>query len=205
MRQLNKGLPQDALKPVDAGEAEHPLFNFAEPVGLMSGDNPLYPAQAQGGQDALKRDLDSMGVRYNETEGHYGAPERSMIIYGLPKEQLQALGRKYGQEAVIHNQDGQREFIYTNGPNAGTYHPGLPTYDRWSEEEGPPEDYYTKVPGTGYVRLYFDFDDRRSVQADAAAPMPGPVSQPPAPATKHEIAHRLYGVLKKVLVEVERG
>jgi hypothetical protein len=111
-----------------------------------------------GGHEALKRDLDTMGVQHEETQGHYGMPERSFLIYGLPREHLVALGQKYGQEAVIHNEDGRREFIYTAGPNAGKMHPGLTGYEHWPEGSEPPEDYYTHVPGNGYVRLHFDFD-----------------------------------------------
>jgi hypothetical protein len=94
------------------------------PVGMISGENPRFPS-VPGGHEALKRDLDTMGVQHEETQGHYGAPERSFIIYGLPREHLVALGQKYGQEAVIHNEGGKREFIYTAGPNAGKMHPGL--------------------------------------------------------------------------------
>lgn len=149
------------------------------PVGLMSGENPRFPTQALGGHEELKRDLDTMGVQHEETEGHYGAPEKSVVIYGLPRDQLYALGQKYGQEAVIHNEGGKREFIYTNGPLAGKMHPGLPSFEHWPEGSEPPEDNFTKLPGNGYIRLHFDFDHVDAAPVMPNAPQPAPLSPPP--------------------------
>jgi hypothetical protein len=164
------------------------------PVGLMSGDNPRFPSQALGGHEELKRDLDAMGVQHEETQGHYGAPERSSIIYGLPREKLVALGQKYGQEAVIHSENGRREFIYTNGPKAGQMHPGLNSFEHWPEGAEAPEDYYTKLPGAGHVRLHFDFDN---VQHSPVVPGPPPGVVGAAPSvTKSEALHAVYKMLK---------
>jgi hypothetical protein len=186
------------------------------PVGMMSGENPRFPTQALGGHEELKRDLDAMGVQHEETQGHYGVPERSVLIYGLPRENLYALGQKYGQEAVIHNEGGKREFIYTNGPNAGKMHSGLPSFEHWPEGSEPPEDYYTKLPGNGYVRLHFDFDHVDQAPVMPNAPQPAPLSPPQGAEgtpgvphhvadetkmSKHYVGWRLYQMLK----EVERG
>ncbi len=196
------------LNPPGAGR-EHPLFDHSLPVGLMSGENPRYPTQGLAGHDELKHDLETMGVQHEETQGHYGAPERSFIIYGLPRANLVALGKKYGQEAVIHNEGGKREFIYTNGPNEGKSHPGLNTFEHWPEGSEPPEDYYTKLPSNGYVRLHFDFDHVDQTPVHPASPQPAPVAAPPPQAaegsdgvpmhvaaeaqmTKHEALHALY-------------
>jgi hypothetical protein len=154
---LSKALSPTALTPPPAEGREHPLFTHSMPVGMISGENPRFPS-VPGGHEALKRDLDTMGVQHEETQGHYGAPERSFVIYGLPRANLVALGKKYGQEAVIHNEGGKREFIYTAGPNAGKMHPGLQSLEHWPEGSEAPDDYYTHLPGNGYVRLHFDFD-----------------------------------------------
>jgi hypothetical protein len=217
---LSKADPTDVLTPPGAGR-EHPLFTHSMPVGLMSGENPRFPS-VPGGHDALKHDLDTMGVQHEETQGHYGAPERSFLIYGLPREHLMALGQKYGQEAVIHNEGGKREFIYTGGPNIGKMHPGLASFDHWAEGSEPPEDYYTKLPANGYIRLHFDFDHTDTAPVMPGAPMPAPLSAPPAATgsegvpphvaaepemSKHEAMYRLYLGLKKMapdLVEVSR-
>jgi hypothetical protein len=181
---------------------------------MISGENPRYPS-APGGHDALKRDLDTMGVQHEETQGHYGSPERSFLIYGLPREHLVALGQKYGQEAVIHNEGGRREFIYTAGPNAGKMHPGLNSFDHWPEGSEAPDDYYTHLPGNGYVRLHFDFDHTDTTPVMPGAPQPAPLSQPAAPGnngtagvpqhvaaepqmTKHEALRALYRMAKSL-------
>jgi hypothetical protein len=179
--------------------SEHPLFSFAEPIGLMSGENPAFPG-VSGGHEALKHDLQTMGVPFEETQGRYaGVPERSVIIHGLPKEHLISLGKKFGQESVIHNEGGKREFIYTNGPNEGHAHPGLPSVDQWPEGHEAPEDYYTKLPGAGHVRLHFDFDQLHPVQKQPAPPQPAPMHGAGPFYGKHEALHGLYQALKKTL------
>lgn len=187
---LFKGLPASSLQQVPAQTVEHPLFTGATSVGLVTADNPRFPS-VPGGHSALKRDLDSMGLQHQETTGRYGALENSFIVHGPTREQMYTLGKKYGQEAVIHSAGGRHEFIYTGGPNDGASHPSLPTHDYWPEGTEPPEDYYTLLPGQGSVRLHFDFD-----HVDRVPMMPAPAA-PAAPLTKHELGHRLYKALKK--------
>src|SRR5690348_6577370 len=103
----------------------HPLLDFSHPVGIMTGDNPLYPASAPGGNEGLKRELQQLGAPFEEVWGKYGGvPERSLMIHGLPREHLYSLGQKYGQESVIHSEGGQRQYLYTNGPKTGQMHVG---------------------------------------------------------------------------------
>ena len=135
----------------------HPLLTHESPVGLISGENPCHTA-VTGGHEALRRDLDRMGAQFEETWGKYGgATERSFIVYGLPLKHLLALGKKYGQEAVIHGEGGRHMFLYTNGPKAGSMHLGLSTYEHWPEGTEPPADDYTRLPGAGAIRLHFDW------------------------------------------------
>lgn len=133
----------------------HPLFTGATTVGLMSGEKPMFPSSIPGEHGALKLALQSMGLRYQETEGRYGAPEKSVIVYGPTRDQLFDLGQKFGQESVIYSERGKHELLYTNGPKIGKANPSLPKYDYFPKNA--PEDYYTRVPETGgYLRLYFD-------------------------------------------------
>lgn len=172
--------------------SEHPLFTGAESVGMITGENPVHAAAA-GGHEGLKRELQQLGARFDETEGRYGGkPERSLLVYGLPREHLFALGQKYGQEAVIHSENGKRQFMYTNGPKVGQMHVGDGADQHWAEGSQAPADDYTRVPGHGHVRLGFDW-------ANSHAAAPPPVHQPtPAamPVTKHEIGHGLYKTLR---------
>lgn len=136
--------------------AEHPLFHPAMTSGLISGEAPR-AASAPGGHDALVRDLTSMGLRHEETQGFYGGPERSVIVHGPTQQQMYDLGKKYGQESVVWGQGGKHRLLYTTGENAGQYHPAKNVV-RHSPE--PPNDYYTTLPGMGHVTLYFDFDKK---------------------------------------------
>lgn len=193
---LKKDAPA-GFQQVPHGASEHPLFTGATPIGLMSGEEPRFPS-APGGQEGLKRDLDAQGLKYEETEGRYGSPERSLIIHGPTREQMATLGKKYGQEAVVHSQNGKHQMLYTNGPNEGKHHPSLGTYDYWNQGQELPEDYYTKIPNQGAVRLHFDFNQlHHEPLAMPAQPAPLPPPQP-AQITKYEIGHKLYTQLNKL-------
>lgn len=137
----------------------HPLLKPLKPIGVMSGENPRFPS-LPGGHEGLKSHLDKLGFPYEEVLGHYGSPERSLIIHGIPRAKLFELGKKFGQESVIHGDAGHHEFIYTNGPDEGLAHPGLPTYETWTKDQGTPDDYWTKLPSGDSFRLHFDFDKR---------------------------------------------
>ena len=166
----------------------------------MSGDRPSFPS-APGGQDALKQDLDAAGLKYEETEGRYGDPERSLIIHGPTREQMYALGKKYGQESVIHSENGKHQLLYTNGPNEGQHHPSLGTYDYFDANQEPPEDYYTKLPNQGAFRLHFDFN--RLENHPLALPTTPSLTVQPQTVTKHEIGHKLYQHLTKLVKAYE--
>lgn len=126
----------------------------------MSGENPRFPAS--GGHAELLAELHQLQLPFEEVNGHYGSPERSVIVHGIPKQKLYELGKKYGQESVIHGQAGQHEYIYTNGADDGLSHPGLSTYETWSKEQpDQPDDNYTKLPDGSSFRLHFDFDKKQ--------------------------------------------
>lgn len=133
---------------------EHPLFSGQTSVGIISGENPRFAAQFSG-HEVLGRHLKQMGLRAEPRQGRYGYPEKSWMVYGPTREQMFRLGRRFGQESVVYSQGGKHELLYTNGPNAGRYHPAL-SYE-WFDRE--PEDYYTYMPELGgYLRLNFDWD-----------------------------------------------
>lgn len=183
---------------------DHPLFNGKTSVGMISGEAPRFPAQMSGHQ-ALGEALKQAGIKHEERDGMYGMPEKSYMLYGPSREQMYQLGKQFGQESVIFSNGGHHELLYTNGPNAGKFHPAID--HEWFNE--PPEDYYTHMPElNGYLRLNFDWDKLHptnlsqdaAVQAlhDRAAAQQGP---PPVdqPVTKKEIALALAGTLRKML------
>jgi hypothetical protein len=193
--QLRKDTP--GFQQVPHSGAEHPIFTGVTPVGMMSGDEPRYPPLAPGGHEGLKADLQAQGLKFEETQGRYGSPERSLIIHGPTREQMFALGKKYGQESVIHSQNGKHQLIYTNGENEGKHHPSLNTYDYWHPGEELPEDYYTKLPNQGAFRLHFDFNQlHHEPLAMPATPAPLPAQ---APITKYEIGNKVYKTLTNLV------
>lgn len=171
--------------------ADHPLFTGASTVGLMSGENPGEgnPKQATG-HDSLKRDLDAMGLKYEETNGHYGIPERSVIIHGPSREQMTALGSRYGQDAVIYSEGPhRRDFIYTAGKQVGAHHPQTGTHEFWTPDQGAPDDYWTEIPGRGFIRMGFNFGQLHR---------PDIINKS---VTREHLRLALLGALKKVLDE----
>jgi hypothetical protein len=136
--------------------ASHPLFGAGGArIGLMTAEAPRFPVSDHGGNAALESHLKGMGLKYEPTHGSYGGPENSFFIHNPTRQQMLDLGKKFGQEAVLYGEGGKHELHYTAGPHEGKYHPSLPAV-RYTEQK--PEDFYTHVPGKGFVTLNFDFD-----------------------------------------------
>lgn len=142
------------FQPSAGALAEHPLFSGKTTVGMISGENPRFQGQATG-HEAVGQALKQMGLKAQPREGRYGAPERSWMVFGPTREQMYQLGQYFGQESVVYSEGGRHELLYTNGPNAGRYHPAL-DHEFFHQ---PPEDYFTHMPELGgYLRLNFDWD-----------------------------------------------
>lgn len=140
------------------GHPKHPIFSGST-FGLMSGEKPLFQPQVEGGHEALGGALQQMGLYAEPTSGKYQEPERSYIIHGASLDQMKQLGKMFGQESVIHSQNGQHRLIYTNGENEGQYHPAEPQ-NPIEHFEQPPPDFYTSVPGHGHFRINFDWNQK---------------------------------------------
>ncbi len=154
-------MSQQVTAPSDGGEAPaspapaHPLFSGKTTVGMISAENPRFQSEIQGGHEALGDLLRSLGLKHQETQGRYGSPERSYLVYGPSREQMFDLGRRFGQEAVVFSQGGRHEMLYSNGPKAGRFHPST-GHELFDEA---PSDYFTWMPDMGkYLRLAFDWD-----------------------------------------------
>ena len=152
-----------------AGSPKHPIFSGST-FGLMSGEKPLFQPQVQGGHEALGGALQQMGLHFEETHGKYAEPERSYIIHNPTLEQMQQLGKMFGQESIVHSENGQHKLVYTNGEHEGKYHPAQ-TQTPLEHFEQPPNDFYTMTPGHGYFRINFDFNQKHPLNA-ASSPKP---------------------------------
>jgi hypothetical protein len=179
--------------------ADHPLFSGSQPVSMISADAPKWlhklPLSQQEpiktyGHQMLGLDLKKMGLRHEATTGSYGAPEKSYIVYGASKDQMHGLANKYGQDSYIHAENGHKsaKMHYSSlaedeagNSLRGSYIPSKGSYAFHPTEK--PEDYWTHLPGKGYMRLNLDFD------------------HPPLKdnMTKREIREKLLVALKKAI------
>jgi hypothetical protein len=189
----------------------HPLFNGSQSVAMISGESPKWinklPLSQQEhvskyGHKALGQDLKKLGLRHEETEGSYGSPERSYIVYGAGRDQMNNLANKYGQDSFIHVAAGHKtakmHFSDLAENEQGHslknhYVPSKGTYAFHPTEK--PDDYYTHLPGKGYMRLNLDFDHP-------------PISSEPnkdKPMTKVELKEKLLIALRKGIDDWERS
>ncbi len=171
--------------------ADHPLFGKGT-VGIMTAEAPRFQSEP-GGNEALSNELKTIGLRHEDTHGSYGGPEHSLIIHGPTREQMFHLGHKFGQEAVVYSQDGKHEMLYTNGPHSGKAHPALPQIN-FSQSQ--PKDFYTHIPGRGYVTLHFG-DDMHETPVKGTMPLELQMQKPAL--SKREIALQLAQILRKSL------
>lgn len=146
----------------------HPLFAGAR-FGILSADAPKFTPTLEG-HEHLLRVLKDMGLDHVQTHGRYdGKPERSVIVKNPSREQMQSLGRTFGQESVVYSEGRDHKLLFVNGPDSGktvgTKLDGDPI-DFFSE---PPKDNYTHLPGHGYFRINFDFG--QSPESGAVQPM----------------------------------
>lgn len=182
----------------------HPIFSGAKSVGMISGENPRWmtklpyhkqEAIQKYGHQMLGQDLKNMGLQHESTEGKYGTPERSYVVYGPSKQQMVDLATKYGQDSALHIPAGHKtaaihysDLAQDEQGNSlkGHYRPTTGSYQYSATEK--PEDYYTAIPGgKGYLNLGFDWDK------------PPISSEPNKDITKAEIKDLLLAALRKAM------
>lgn len=139
----------------------HPHFIF-------SVENPIYPPTiTPPSHEQAMQWLKAQGEDATEALGHYGAPERSIIVKN-PKNVvgLQQLAQDTGQESVIHSKDGKHEMRYLNGP-----HRGKTVHGQGTEVfgEAPPDMFTTVKDAQGdpvHFRHNFDFGTLTKSEGD---------------------------------------
>jgi hypothetical protein len=128
----------------------HPVLTGGQ-FAVIGGAGPKYRPEIQGGHKGLEQHLAERGFKYEQTHGKY---EPSFIVHNIPRDQAMELGRKAGQESIIHSNLGQHEMVYVNGPQVGKHHPG----NGHQFFHHPPKDdgTFLHIPQAGYVRFGFD-------------------------------------------------
>jgi len=112
---------------------------------LISAENPRANPTVPMSHEQLVAHLKGRGMNAHEVHGHYGSPERSVLVTGVSPqkaEQLHALAQSLGQESSLYSNGRQHELRYHHGPNAGRKVMGEGT--DWHEHR--PSDMYTTLP-----------------------------------------------------------
>jgi hypothetical protein len=133
--------------------------SISGPHFLMSADNPIYPEQNKLNLDhaAVLKHLKGAQYDAHEVMGHYGKPEKSIIIYKISPqqaEQLHSLAANLGQESSIYSTGKKHEMRYHHGEKAGQKVMGQGT--TWHAQQ--PKDFYTTLPG-GAGRFTHNFNE----------------------------------------------
>ncbi len=131
-----------------------------ENFSILTAENPrasqLSKTQNARLNDKLKAELDSKGVDYHEVQGSYGPTQENSILIPhtdeMGPDEVAALGKKYGQESVIHKIGDNNKLEYVSGPKSGSYVEGSGVTEDPSLSEN-----YTQM-GNNRFNLDLDFD-----------------------------------------------
>lgn len=133
---------------------------IAGPHFLMSAENPKFPDKNALGLDhsAVLGHLKGAGYDAHEVNGHYGAPEKSIVVYGVNSEQaegLHGLASKLGQDSSIYSNGANHEMRFHHGDMAGKKILGAGTQHHQTK----PADFFTTLPGgANHFTHNFDFN-----------------------------------------------
>lgn len=184
------GAPQkhvvpEGQKPADLKKYEggqHPAIHGGVPFILMSGENPRYHAKMSG-HDILKAHVGAQGKKFEEVDGVYDEPERSLLIYNMSAKEARDACKAFGQESFLYS-DGKSKpaLVYVNGDHADHWHPGkgVHVFDQ------PPQNYYTVLndPAQPGKKMY--------MQADIDWQQLKPVRQLPQKNNSHPHAYHWH-------------
>ncbi len=141
---------------------------------MMSGEAPRFAHKKTGHED-LKSELTSHGLNFEETQGMYDKPERSVIVHDMPLHLARHMAKRFGQESFIFG-DGVSKpaLVYANGDHADHFHPGKSV----NITETPPDNHYTVMnhpttPGQKvYMQVNLDWDQLKPTRQLGAAAHP---------------------------------
>lgn len=135
------------------------LAFIKKPHIIMSAERPMYAQKIAPltHEEAIEH-LKTIGESVQEVYGHYGEPERSIIIFE-PKNvnKIKKLAEDLGQESIIESDGVHHKLTYLNGPHKGK-NISTTTYDLYQTA---PEDFYTKININNkpiHFKYNFDFD-----------------------------------------------
>lgn len=150
-----------------------------------------------GGNEALRKELEAKGYKFEQMEGMYGGKENPFLVQTDKLSDIQSLGKKYGQESVILADNNKYKMQFTSGPQEGQFY----TANTITQHATPPKDYYSTVIRDGRpVHFTIDFNmkelkgkpvakvkakEQAKAPAQALAKVVGPEAPPPTTAAEN--------------------
>jgi hypothetical protein len=123
---------------------------------IFSAENSPYPNKVRSNatHEQVLSHLRARGEDAHEVQGHYGSPERSIIIHN-PKapDKIKRMAHMLGQESVIHSDGTNHRLEYLHGEHAGKHVKGTGTV--WHINK--PGDLYTSLPDGRHFTHNLDF------------------------------------------------
>src|SRR5690606_19708170 len=107
--------------------------------------------------------LQAAGFEHMVVEGFYDRPENSVVVFGISQEDAAALGREYGQEAVLTREG----FVYQDGSIT-------PTTGDVEVFDVAPDNYYSTIrfPDGAVSRFSVGLDFDTRLQPGEVRPIP---------------------------------
>jgi len=128
-------------------------MDFTQPHFIFTTENPMYqPKITPPSVDQVIEWLKLQGEDAQEVAGHYGSPERSILVKN-PKNVagLHQLAQDSGQESAIYSNNGNHELRYLNGDKKGKVLRGRGT-EVFAQA---PADFYTTVTDEQGDKVHF--------------------------------------------------
>jgi hypothetical protein len=143
-------------------------------VGILTAENPAGQPASPQVNAALMKDLkDSlklMRTGYTHIGGSFGAPESSVLIMNISRDDVVSLGEKFGQEAVIwgqKNRDDNGEPFYRFEYIEGSVTVQTRDVSLSSQSVQSLDDFYSEKEGRKFVIPFFDEEYESASQSAA--------------------------------------
>lgn len=131
-----------------------------KPHFIFSAEHPMYPENHvyNLNHGEVVQMLKGKGYQVEEVNGHYGKPERSILVHNPSKTavaHLLDLSKKLGQESSIYSDGYNHEMHFHGGPNSDHHIKGQGT----TFHKRKPDDYFTEMSNGHSFTHVFNFDE----------------------------------------------
>lgn len=135
---------------------------------IFSAENSPYPDKVKhkATHAEILQFLRDKGEDAHEVQGHYGSPEKSIIVHNPKKpDHIKRMAHGLGQESVIHSDGTNHRLEYLHGEHAGKFVGGTGTV--WHSQK--PGDLYTSLPDGRHFTHNLDFSTMQPIPVGSAA------------------------------------